>query len=268
MTNPTPSAARPRSLSSPALVLCELEDPGVASFESYSPFCLKAHRALRLAGLSYERRHSSNPATFRAHNPTGQVPVLLVDGRAVADSTSIMARIECLSGGSLLGGLDARGQAEAWLWEELADTALNGFVVAARWADERSWPAVKQAYFGAMPSLVRAIVPGLLRRRVVRGLVARDVWRAGPAACWARFETLLDQLEGRSPAAGFWLGSSVTLADVALFGQLHALRMPLTPWQRGQIEARRRLSAWLDRVDHATSAEARPSGVRPVARAA
>jgi len=266
MTNPT-TAALPRP-SSPALVLCELEDPGVASFESYSPFCLKAHRALRLAGLGYERRHSSNPATFRAHNPTGQVPVLLVDGQAVADSTSIMARIECLSAGSLLGGLDARGRAEAWLWEELADTALNGFVTAARWADERNWPAVRRAYFGSMPSLLRAIVPELLRRRMLKVVVARDVWRSGPAACWARFEALLDQLEGRAPADGFWLGATVTLADIALFSQLHALRMPLTPWQRDQIEARRRLSSWLDRVDQATSAEARPSGVRPVARAA
>ena len=32
--------------------------------ESFSPFCLKAHRALKAAGLPYQRRHGSRPATF------------------------------------------------------------------------------------------------------------------------------------------------------------------------------------------------------------
>ena len=32
----------------PSLVLCELADAGALGVESHSPFCLKAHRALRL----------------------------------------------------------------------------------------------------------------------------------------------------------------------------------------------------------------------------
>ena len=42
----------------PTLVLCELTDPGIEGLESSSPFCLKAHRALRLAGLISLRRAS------------------------------------------------------------------------------------------------------------------------------------------------------------------------------------------------------------------
>jgi glutathione S-transferase len=72
----------------PALTLCELSDAGPWGLESFSPFCLKAHRALRLAGLRYERRHGAQPASHRAMNPLAQVPVLLVDGRPVADSTT------------------------------------------------------------------------------------------------------------------------------------------------------------------------------------
>jgi len=245
-TDPRPAPA------APSLTLCELGATGVPDLESHSPFCLKVHRALKLAGLSYTSRRSNNPAAYRALNPIGQVPVLLVGERPVADSTLVLHEIDRLRPGVLERGLDARGRAEAWLWEELADTALNGFFVAARWADETNWPLVRAAYFGAMPGPVRAIVPALLRRNVLKALVARDVWRAGPDACWGRYEALLDQLDARAPREGFWMGTSPTVADVALFAQLHGLRNELTARQRAMIASRPAVTAWLDRVDAAT----------------
>jgi len=234
----------------PNLILCELADTKLAGVESFSPFCLKAHRALKAAGLSYTRRHGFGPHAFRAYNPTGQVPVLLVDGEPVADSTEILRRIVALRPGALAT------DGEAWLWEEFADTALNSFVVAARWADDANWPVTRDAYFARMPALIRAIVPGRLRKRVIAGLVARDVWRAGAERCWARFEALLDQLDARAPERGWWCGRALSVADVALFGQLHSLRTPLTASQRAALARRNRLSAWLDRVHEETQCAA------------
>ncbi|XXF75682.1 glutathione S-transferase [Myxococcaceae bacterium GXIMD 01537] len=236
----------------PSLTLLELGDTGIPAIESYSPFCLKAHRALKYAGLPYTRGCTENPAAHRAHSPTGQLPVLLVGEEAVPDSTDILARILRLAPGRIAA------PPEALLWEELADTAVNGFVVAARWADPRNWPATRAAYFPSMPAPVRALVPRLLRRRVLNVLVARDVWRAGPEACWRRFQSLLDQLEARAPAEGFWLPGPLSVADLALFAQLHSLRTPLTPWQAGEVARRLRLSAWLDRVDAATRTMSAP----------
>jgi glutathione S-transferase len=250
----------------PSLVLCELADASAHGVESHSPFCLKVHRALRLARLPYERRHGSRPSEFRKWNPTGQVPVLLVDGAPVVDSTKILERVDELTG-VFSRGLSASTRAEAWLWEEFADTALNGFLVAARWADERNWPGVRDAYFGAAPWPVRALVAPKLRRGVIGNLVARDVWRAGADACWERLARTLDQLEARAPAQGFWLGATPTVADVAIFGQLHSLRTPLTRAQAAAVADRKMLSAYLDRVDAVTlagaPAEARRSPSRP-----
>jgi glutathione S-transferase len=237
---------------SPELVLCELGTTDVAGLETFSPFCLKVHRALSLTGLRYTRRHADNPAAHRAHSPTGQAPVLLVDGRAVPDSTPILRELDRLVPGVLFAGLTPAAHAEAWLWEELADTALNGFVVAARWADPDNWPSVKAAYFGSMPGPVRAVVPGLIRRSVLKALISRDVTRAGLPACWERYERLLDQLEARAPRVGYWMGAAPTVADLALFAQLHGLRNRHTAKQAVMIAARPALSAWLDRVDAAT----------------
>ena len=246
------------TVSAPSLVLCELADASHHGIESHSPFCLKAHRALKLAGLSYERRHGQRPAEFRRWNPAAQVPVLLVDGAPVPDSTRILERIDALTG-ALSRGLDARGRAEAWLWEDFADSALNGFLVAARWADDRNWPAVRQAYFGGAPWPVRALVAPRLRQSVVSRLVARDVWRAGAEACWEQLGRTLDHLDARTPERGFWVGAAPSVADIAIFAQLHSLRTPLTHPQWEALTSRPALSAYLDRVDAVTRGPLAPN---------
>jgi glutathione S-transferase len=250
-------------MNSPQLILCELADAGIPRVESYSPFCLKVHRALALAGFGYERRHASRPDAFRKYNPAGQVPVLLIDGVPVFDSTEIVSRIDFMSGGALCRGLDRRARAEAFLWEEMADTTLNGFLVAARWLDDENWPKTKAAYFAAMPGLVRAIVPGRLRSGVRKRLEAGDVVRSGLDACWMRFETTLDELEARAPSRGFWLGDVASRADIALFGQLWSFQTELTSRQAGSVGRRPRLSAWLERVDHACRRVTTASTVEP-----
>jgi len=260
-----------------SLTLCELADPRMAGLESLSPFCLKVHRALMLAELPYARRHGTRPDEFNALNPTGQVPVLLVGDEAISDSTAILRRILVLAPRAFDEGLGAGDLRERWLWEDLADTSLNGFLVAARWADDRNWAAVQREYFGAAPWFVRTLIAPRIRARVTKGLVARDVWRAGPSACWERFQTLLDDLEARAPVTGYWLGDAPGVADIALFGQLASFRTPLTPWQAGELAKRPVLDDWLDRVDRATRAgashrvivarEARDSAPRPPAYA-
>ena len=75
-------------------MLCDLGETQGLGIESYSPFCLKVHRALRATGLAYTVRNAPNPAAYKRHNPKGQVPVLLVGDEAVTDSTRILARTD------------------------------------------------------------------------------------------------------------------------------------------------------------------------------
>lgn len=227
------------------LTLCEVADASAHGVESFSPYCVKAHRALRLAGLPYNRRHGAVPSSHKALNPTGQVPVLLVGERALPDSTEILRWI------AAQGRLEA--PPEAWLWEELGDTSLSGFVVATRWMDEDNWPRIRGVFFAGVPAPVRWIASSLVRRRIRRGLVAREHWRRGPEACWRRLEALLDALDARAPSPGQgWLGGGWTVADVGLFGHLRSLDIPLTPRQAGMVRARKRLCGWMDAFDAAT----------------
>ncbi|MDB4942317.1 MAG: Glutathione S-transferase [Labilithrix sp.] len=239
----------------PAILLCEPGATTLARHESYSPVCLQVHRALKLVGLRYRSRHGG-PADLAGLDPEAQVPALLVgEDEVIVDKTRILARLEALSaarGGPSLLPLDARAAAEAWLWEDYGDRALSGFVLAARWADDRNWPAVREAYFGGAPWLVKNVLASRVRARVLDGL-ARDVLRHGEEACWDELRRVLDHLESLAPHDGFWVTRDApSVADLSLFAQLHALRTPLTERQAREVALRPALTDWLDRVDEVT----------------
>jgi glutathione S-transferase len=227
-------------------------DPGIPGYPTFSPFVFEVARALALAKLPF--RHTRiDIMKLKKLNPVGQLPVLGIGSELVADSTRILRRIEALAPGSLSGGLDGRALAEAWLWEEFADTALYPHVLATRWWDERGWPVVRNGFFGSMPALVRGLVGNMVRKGTIKRLIGRDFLRAGPEAYQQRLDGVLDLLEARAPEQGFWLGARASVADLGLFAHLHQLRMPLTAFRAEEVKQRVRLSAWLDRVDRATS---------------
>jgi glutathione S-transferase len=208
--------------------------------------------ALRLSSLSYTVENRANPAAFRHLHPGGQVPILLAGERVVADSSEILRFIQTRTHALTLS--NERDDACAWQWEDYADSNLSTFVTAARWADNDNWLRTKQAYFAEMPRLLRAVVPALLRRRVLGALQGREGLRSGYASLWESFARTLDRLERLAPLGSsdepFWLGH-VSVADAALYGHLQALRTDLTPSQRDEVERRPRLCAYLNRVHDA-----------------
>jgi glutathione S-transferase len=236
----------------PKLVVCDFPaKTNLDGWSSFSPFVLEVDRALGLAKLPFER-HYVNMMKLKELNPLGQLPVLLVGAEKVADSTRILERIEALAPGSMTGGLDAAKVAEAWLWEEFADTALYPYVLATRWADDRGWPVPRDAFFKALPAPVRFIVAPMVRKKTMKRLVERDFTRAGLEACYERLRRVLDYLDARAPQEGFWLGPRASVADLGLFSHLHSLRLPIIPWQAEEVAKRVRLGRYLDRVDAAT----------------
>lgn len=236
----------------PKLVVCDFPaETHTAGWSSFSPFVLEIDRALGLAKLPFSRHHV-NMMKLKELNPLGQLPVLLIGEEKVADSTRILQRIEALAPGSMTGGLSARELAEAWLWEEFADTALYPYVLATRWADDRGWPIPREAFFKTIPAAVRFIVAAMVRNQTKKKLVARDFTRNGLGACYERLSRVLDDLDTRAPEDGFWLGPRASVADLGLFAHLHSLRLPAIPWQAAEVAKRARLSRYLDRVDAVT----------------
>ncbi len=237
---------------SPPLTLLDFPRSPYEGWDSLSPFVLKAIRALRFARLPFTHEHVPLLAVpFKT--PRGQLPVLRVGDEVLADSSAILERIDgVLAPGVLSARLDTRARAEAWLWEDYADSTLYPFVLAARWHDDASWARMKPAMFGGVPLPLRAGLASFVRHGILSRLVTSDFTRAGIGDCFARLEKVLDGLEARAPQSGFWVGATLSVADLALFGQLHTLRSPVSQASVAKLAARRTLSAYLDRVGAAT----------------
>jgi glutathione S-transferase len=232
------------------ITLCEIVTPADAAVDSYSPFCLKVRRALYTLGYDFELWQAANPATFKLINESKQVPIMIVDGNVISDSTAILRKLSDMSNRFVPSDRKLGGQ--AWLWEDYADRALNGYLVAARWASDDNWPTTCSAYFGGAPWFVRKLIAPQLRKKVVSNLVARDVIRSGLSQTWSDFQRVLDFLDAAAPTQAFWVGDELTVADFSLFGQLQGMRTPLTIKQQAMVEQRTQLTAYLDRVDAAT----------------
>jgi glutathione S-transferase len=253
---PVPAASAPTQLAPHSsslerslnmhLVLCEVAVADASELTSYSPYTLKVHAALRVLGFPYERRFGL-PRDFRALNPRQQVPVLLVDGKPIIDSTSII-RFLFEHAAEQNGTTPWPIAHETWLWEDYADRALSGFLVAARWADVDNWPLVADAYFGAAPWLVRKLIAPKIRSTVLASLVARDVTRGGLDNCWSEYAALLLALDARAPETGYWMGDELSPADCALYGHVGGLRSRLTAAQHAMIAKHPRLTAYLNRI--------------------
>lgn len=236
-------------MTTPSLTLVGYSRLPFASTAHVSPHCLKAERALRYGGVPFRVRSVDSPEEIHALNPLGQLPVLLVDGNPLPDSSRILEYADA-SCSDALTPADPRVAAEAWLWEELGDTVLTGFVMAARWVDDENFARVREVFFGRIPEPMQSEVANDVRARLVRDVQGRDIARSGLAAAWRRLHALLDRLDARAPVEGFWLGDAPSVADFGLFAPLQNLRVAeLTPEQAAWVEARPTLRAWLDRVD-------------------
>jgi glutathione S-transferase len=232
------------------LELCELGD-GDYGLQSFSPFCEKIHRALRFHRLPYTRKYAGRPSEHKALNPSGQVPVLLINGQPLADSTAILLRLEELSTRTLLPA-DPQLRADAWMLEDFADSVMAQYIPVARWLDERHWPLNRHVYSEGVPKPLKRFVENMVRGRVAKAYAKRDVMKQGIDTAWVEFQRQLDNLNKRAPAREFWLGEMLSVGDIGLFAALQELRIPLTPWHMEEINKRRTLAAWLDRVAAAT----------------
>lgn len=246
-------------------ILCDVLDPKLVVVETVSPFTLKAHKALKAAGVDYVTRRSTQSSDYVHLNPKGQIPILILDGEVVCGSRDIVRRCATWAPDVYETSLSPQLEAENHFWEEYAENTLKGFVGSARWMDERNWERAKAAYFVDMPVSLKPFIIPRVRKAIIRLLKNMDVGRGGPAEEWRRFVTVVDALEQRAPEKGWWLGTAkLTACDMSIYAFMQCLRTSITPEHHEAIIARPKLNAYLDRVEATTK---RPPRALPIAPA-
>ena len=205
-----------------------------------TPFTEKCRRGLMLKGLEFELLEPACPEDFARWNPeTGLLPVLTIDGERVIDSTQILLRIDTLEPEPPLLSTDPTVAEQQRHLED--------------WADESFL-----YYFQRWTSLAQDRAVETEKRRPSSPLLRLAAWlRAGT---WERpHTTILRSVDGRLGDLTNFLGSrhffyadAVSMADLAVYGILFALRNDTIPGVSALLTRRPALVAFMGRVEEAT----------------
>jgi glutathione S-transferase len=182
----------------------------------FSHNCVKVRVMLSLKGVSYETQDIApmDRASVVAASGQGLVPVLVVDGRAIADSTAILLYLEERYPDPPLVPSEPSARAECLLLEDWADHAFMAISRRIAYGNILSRPGrLAGLFFPRDAGPARWLKERIARRRVTQrfglshGRHAKDVAEAKRLAGLA-----MARLNGRR-----WLcGEATTVADVAL----------------------------------------------------
>lgn len=212
-----------------------------------SPFIMKAHVLLKMAGLDY----ATAPADFKKA-PKGKFPVLEDDGQLVPDSTLIRFHIEKKYGFDFDVGVSAEARAAAWAFEKLCEDQLYWALVHERWMIDANFDKGPRNFFNKAPALIRPVIVRMIRNKVRKNLHGQGFGRYDAAEKLAvagkAIQAISDYLAQR-PYLG---GDHPCGSDAAVFATVSGL---LTPYFDSAINDEARKHPVL--VDYATRMKAR-----------
>jgi len=142
-----------------------------------SPFCMKVEVYLRLAELPYTKKESP---TEQMRAPKKKLPFIEDDGAVIADSGFIVEHLKRRYGDPLDADLDSAARMRAHLLRRTCEEAFYFPLLYSRWADPAGWRAFKTAAFGTLPAPLRALIPPIARRKVLRQLYEQGTGRHRP----------------------------------------------------------------------------------------
>lgn len=202
----------------------------------YSPFVAKVRKCLELKGLAFETVEVPYLDRRELVALTGgsiHVPVLEDGGRVITESARITAYLDERYAPSL------RADPLAVVLEGWADGVLEdvAFRIATPGLEARfaGWNGGRED--------ARALFRVVKERRYGPGCV--DAWREQSEALSARAAELLAPLARSLSAHPFLLADVPSLADAAVYGQLHMVECGAPGWIAERVPA---LSGWFTRI--------------------
>jgi glutathione S-transferase len=175
------------------------------------------------------------------------VPVLALDGRAIGDSTAILAALEARFPDPPLLPADPAERERALALEDWFDEHAGAYVRRLVYHDLIADPdALDEAARELMPWVTPATA-GVAAAAMVRGLDVRFGVRSVERARTAEEKVLvaLDRLEAELDGRAFLCGGALSVADVAAAALLYPLVLPPEgPWHPEHVPPR-----WRERMD-------------------
>jgi len=218
-----------------------------------SPFVEKVARGLMMKKVAFELVEPQSPLEFARWNPqTKKIPVLEVDGDRLYDSTFILRRLDVLVPAPPLTAADPAVAAAQRHLEDWSDEALYWYGMALRWT-AKNGPATAEQIFSRLPVYLRFIAALVGPRQIRRTTMAQGLGRLPDDVLVRELGRHLDDLVLLLGAKPFFYADRPSVADLAIYGQLHMLRSGPTPEAEALLHARPALLDHMARVESETA---------------
>ncbi|MEQ1552173.1 glutathione S-transferase family protein [Sphingorhabdus sp.] len=199
--------------------------PSYFDIANPSPFCMKVEILLKMAGLDYAIEVQSDPSK----GPKGKLPCIRDGATVIGDSALIQTYLESRYAVDFNAGLSAAERAISHAFMRMCEERLYWCMVYSRWIDDTNWPVLRQQFFGALPPIVRSIVPMIAQKQLRRNLQGQGLGRHSAPEIYAFGEADIDTLAVQLGAKPFMMGDAPTGLDSIAYPQLANLLLPQLP---------------------------------------
>jgi glutathione S-transferase len=182
-----------------------------------SPFVTKLETYLRMTGQQYETVVGDVRKA-----PRKQLPLVEIDGKIVADSTSIVDRLEAARPDRLDARMSDGERAVAQAFKSMLEEHLYFGILYMRWATDDGWtvfePVLREmlATMG-VPSLVRGVVAKSARKDTVARTHKQGIGRKSRPEVVAECARIVDALAAHLDDKPHFCGDALTTYDATVY---------------------------------------------------
>ena len=213
---------------------------------SQSPFVMKIMGYLHVLGLDWQ---VDTKADIRKQ-PNGKLPVLVDGDRVIPDSDAIARHLQDKAGRWLDDGLSPRDRAFSHTLVRMAEEHLYFLAVWNRWSVDENFAAIRTDLEKIAPWPMSRILPGIIRKGVLKQVRAQGVGRMSDGLRLTRFRADLDVVQ-QVLGDKDWLfdGDAPRCADLSVTPLIAALiRSPADTPMRRDLLTRPTLVAYGERA--------------------
>ncbi|MBW2271869.1 MAG: glutathione S-transferase family protein [Deltaproteobacteria bacterium] len=214
-----------------------------------SPYVEKVARAIELKGQPFEVVSPRSPLELKRLNPqTSKMPVVDFDAERFYDSTFILRELETRYPQPPLLDSGSNCAAAQRLLEDWCDESLYWHVMALR-ACERNAAATVQQVAGVLAPWARPVAKAVIPRQLAAMTRAQGFGRLPYEILVEEMGLRLDDLVHLLAERDFFYSDRPSIADLAVYAQLHTARSGPTPECESLISHRPALLAHCERVE-------------------
>ena len=221
--------------------------PPKFNMRNASPFCLKLETYLALAGLEHSRHEIMDPRKA----PKAKMPYIVCDGVEIGDSELIISHLKAKFGDPLGEGLRDQQKAISHAMSVmLAERYYWVAMIYPRWVKPDHRALLTEAWFGAIPKLLRGFITKKIYKDMEKVAQAQGVSKHAEAEIYALGLSDVKALEAQLGDKDFMLDDKPRELDVSAYAFLSNTRSDIFKTPLSQyIQSRPKLLAYIDRVD-------------------